>query len=298
MGAGVPLLHGAPAPGPAQVPAQLQGVTKVKNVAQIPIEKIGPDSNQPREEFDQEALERLAESLKTRGQLQPIRVRWDEGRGLYVILIGERRWRAARMAGLPTLSAVVVEGMMEPGELLAIQLVENCLREDLRPIEQARAFRALMDRNGWSARQLARELAIDHTGVARALALLELPGAIQEQVEQGSLAPATAYELSKVTDPEAQRDLAKRVVGEGLSRAEAVEAVNRITGRTKRGVASQGKTKGKTRLPAELKHRSSNGCRVVVHTTTRHVMADVVTALQEFVDRLRCELETEAQHAA
>jgi len=67
MGAGVPLLHGAPALGPAQVPAQLQGVTKVKNVAQIPIEKIGPDSNQPREEFDQEALERLAESLKTRG---------------------------------------------------------------------------------------------------------------------------------------------------------------------------------------------------------------------------------------
>jgi ParB family chromosome partitioning protein len=108
MGAGVPLLHGATAIGPTQVPAHLQGVTRVKNVAQIPVEKIGPDPDQPREEFDEEALGRLADSLKARGQLQPIRVRWDEGRGLYVILVGERRWRAARMAGLPTLSAVIV----------------------------------------------------------------------------------------------------------------------------------------------------------------------------------------------
>jgi ParB family chromosome partitioning protein len=299
MGAGVPLLHDAPTIGPAQVPVHLQGVTKVKNVAQIPVEKIGPDPDQPREEFDEEALSRLADSLRTRGQLQPIRVRWDEGRGLYVILVGERRWRAARMAGLPTLSAVIVDGSIEPSELLAIQLIENCLREDLRPIEQARAFRALMDRNGWSARQLARELAIDHTGVARALALLELPMTVQERVEQGSLPPATAYELSKVEDPESQRELAERVVSEGLSRAEAVEAVRRVAGKSKGKGASKGKAKGRaTRLPAEMKRRDPNGCRVVVHTTGKHALADVVDALQAFADQLRAEMESEVQDAA
>ena len=74
------------------------------------------------------------------------------------------------MAGLPSLAAVVVDGAIAPAELLAIQLVENCLREDLKPIEQAKAYKALMELNGWSARQVARELSIDHTGVARALA--------------------------------------------------------------------------------------------------------------------------------
>jgi ParB family chromosome partitioning protein len=303
MGVGVPLLHGAPSIGPAQVPAHLQGVVKVKNVAQIPVEKIGPDPDQPREEFDEDALGRLAESLKARGQLQPIRVRWDEGRGLYMILVGERRWRAARKAGLPTLSAVIVEGAIEPGELLAIQLVENCLREDLRPIEQARAFRALMDRNGWSARQVARELAIDHTGVARALALLELPAPVQDQVEQGALAPATAYELSKVEDARAQRDLAERVVAEGMTRAETVEVVRQAVGGPKGRGETKPKAKGKpARLPAEIKHRGPGGCRVIIQTAARHTLADVVADLEAIAARLRAEMapemKSESQEAA
>src|SRR6516162_11818381 len=116
------------------------------------------------------------------------------------------------MAGLPTLSAVVVEGTIEPGEILALQLIENCLREDLRPIEQARAFKALMDRNGWSGNQAAKALGIAQPTVVRALALLELPGPVQDQVERGALAPATAYEIGKAGDPETQREIADRVV--------------------------------------------------------------------------------------
>ncbi len=162
MGAGVTRGPGAAPLSTSSTPAQWQGVAKSKNAVEIPLEKIAPDPDQPREEFDEDALNRLAESLKTRGQLQPIRVRWDEGRGAYMILIGERRWRAAKLAGLPTVSAVVVEGTIDPAELLAIQLIENCLREDLKPIEQAKAFKALMERNGWTVRQVAQELAIDH----------------------------------------------------------------------------------------------------------------------------------------
>jgi ParB family transcriptional regulator, chromosome partitioning protein len=210
----------SPAPS---APARWQGVTKSKNAVEIPVEKIAPDPDQPREEFDEEALGRLAESLKTRGQLQPIRVRWDEGKGVYMVLVGERRWRAARMAGLSTLSAVVVEGLISPAELLAIQLIENCLREDLKPIEQAKAFKALMERNGWSARQVARELSIDHTGVARALALLTLPEDVLEAVEAGQIAPRTAYELTKIDDPTEQAEAAREAAAGRLKRDELAE---------------------------------------------------------------------------
>jgi ParB/RepB/Spo0J family partition protein len=159
----------------AAAPARWQGVQKTAGAVEIPVTMIARDPDQPREEFADEALDRLAASLKARGQLQPIRVRWDEGRGVYMILVGERRWRAAQRAGLATLSAVVTEAPLEPADRLVLQLVENCLREDLQPIEQAKAFRALIAAHGWSVRRLAEELAITHSTVVRALALLDCP---------------------------------------------------------------------------------------------------------------------------
>ena len=169
--------------GPAADPAaaRLVGVVRTKAAAEIPIDRITRDPDQPREDFDEEGLGRLASSLKARGQLQPIRVRWDEGRGLYVIVCGERRWRAAALGGLTTMSCVIMDGPISAGELLMIQVVENALREDLRPIERARAYRALMDLNGWSTRQAAAELAIDQTSVVNALKLLELPESVQSE---------------------------------------------------------------------------------------------------------------------
>ena len=237
MGAGrVGGLTPGAAPRPSVgIPARLQGITKAKDAAEIPVDKIQPDPDQPREEFDQDSLGRLADSLKTRGQLQPIRVRWVEERQSYVIIAGERRWRAGVIAGLRTMTCVIHDAPVSSGELLALQLIENMVREDLKPIEQARAFRSLQERNGWSVRQLARELAIDHTGVSRALALLELPAAGQASVEQGDLPAATAYELSKVDDPAAQERLAEKVLAEGLSRAETIEAVHRAPSRKKKG---------------------------------------------------------------
>jgi ParB family chromosome partitioning protein len=208
-----------------QVPARLQGVTKARDAAVIPTDKIQPDPDQPREEFDPEALGRLAESLKTRGQLQPIRVRWDEGRGAYVIIMGERRWRAAVQAGLPTLTCVVHEKPVEPGELLALQLVENALREDLKPIEQAKAYKRLMDLHGWSGSQLAKELAVAQPTVVQALALLKLPEDVQAKVEDGALAPRTAYEIVKLDDAAEQQALAEQVIAEQLTRDQAAQVV-------------------------------------------------------------------------
>jgi ParB family chromosome partitioning protein len=201
-----------------RVPARLQGVAKSKNAIEVPVDKIQPDPDQPREEFEAEALERLAESLKAKGQLQPIRVRWDEGRGVYVIIMGERRWRAAVMARLPVMTCVVHEGTLDPGEQLALQLVENALREDLRPVEQAKAYRKLMDMHNWSGNRLAKELAIDQAAVSRALALLDLPAAVQAKVDSGELATRTAYEIGKLDDAAEQLALAERAAAREISR--------------------------------------------------------------------------------
>jgi ParB family chromosome partitioning protein len=233
MGAGrsAKPLHGATPTMSTSGPARLQGLARSQNAAEIPVDRIERAQEQPREDFNQEGLERLAQSLKTRGQLQPIRVRWDEGRGIYVIVCGERRWRAARMAGLSTLSCVIMDRPAEPGELLALQLIENALREDLRPIEQARAYKALMELHSWSARQLAAELVINPATVTRALALLELPTSVQDRVEEGSLAPATAYEVSKVDDPATQAQVAQVALDEGLKRSEVAELVQAVKAR-------------------------------------------------------------------
>ena len=149
---------------------QFEGRKALREACSIEVSRIIADPDQPRTEFDPESLERLAGSLKDRGQLQPIRVRWDEGSGLYVIVIGERRWRAAQLAGLVTIVCVVVSGPVSPEDLLEDQLVENALREDLRPVEQARAYRTLMDRRSLTQTQLAERLRIGQGTVAKALA--------------------------------------------------------------------------------------------------------------------------------
>jgi ParB family chromosome partitioning protein len=290
MGVNRPVVHSAqPGSGPS-TPARWQGVSKSKNAADIPVSKIGPDPDQPREEFDAEALQRLADSLKARGQIQPISVRWIEERGQYVIVCGERRWRAATLAGLPTLSCTVHDRPIGPGELLAMQLVENLLREDLKPIEQARAYRALMESHGWTVSQVARELAVDHSNVSRALALLNLPGPVREQVEQGELAPSVAYEVSKLEDPQAQEEVAARVVAEGLSRAETVEAVRQVASKPRPGTSKKGRGGARPRKITEHVIRTSAGPRVTVEFKRGLDAPAIVTALREATTRAETEL--------
>ena len=106
--------------------------------------RSAPTPTSPARSSTRTSSKSLAESLRTRGQLQPITVYWDEGRGLYVIVCGERRWRAAKLAGMTTMTATILGRAPEPGERLALQLIENLLRSDLRPVEQAKAYRQLM----------------------------------------------------------------------------------------------------------------------------------------------------------
>jgi ParB family chromosome partitioning protein len=233
MGATSAAGSSGPLPGVARgVPGRYDGVSRPREALTIPTAKLRPDPDQPRKEFDPEELAMLAESLKSRGQLQPIRARWDagadEGRGAWTIVSGERRWRAAGLAGIDSLMVVEAKGEPNADDILEDQLVENAVRSDLRPIEQAHAYRALMDRRGYSGRQLAERLAISHMSVQRALALLDLPAVVQEQVEQGGLSPATAFEVGKLEDPAEQVELAQAVAEQKLTRSEVAEAVKSI----------------------------------------------------------------------
>jgi ParB family chromosome partitioning protein len=212
-------------PTPALAPRtsfdrQAEGRRRLESACVIRVDRIAPDPNQPRVEFDSDSLARLADSLKNRGQLQPIRVRWDDAKSIYVVVVGERRWRAAQLAGLETLACVVIAGGATPEDLLEDQLIENCLREDLRPIEQARAFKSLIESRGLSQRQLAERLQVGQGTISKALALLGLPEEIQRSVDSGDIGPDAAYQLSKVPDPVEQASLARDAVKGGLKRDE------------------------------------------------------------------------------
>src|SRR5262245_3211637 len=170
----------APAPETKDV-----GRRPLRNVGKIAIDRVMPDPDQPRIEFEENALERLALSIRDKGQLSPIRVRWAKDLTKWVIISGERRWRAAQRAGLKELDCYFDEADLTVSEILEQQLIENCLREDLQPIEEAEAFASLMKLNGWKGKQVAHVLRIPPSRVSRALALLDLPEEVQEKVASG-----------------------------------------------------------------------------------------------------------------
>jgi ParB family chromosome partitioning protein len=204
---------------------------------------------------------------------------------------GERRWRASVTAGRRTIAAVVIEDDRTDSQILEMQLIENCLREDLQPLEQARAFRTLMDANGWSAVRLARALSLHNSTINRALALLDLPCTVQSRVESGELAPSVAYEVSKLEDPEDQAEVAARVVSEGLSRAETVEAVRKASSRP-RPASSKGRggAGGKQKLPTEATIRTAAGLKIVATARKGFDRATLAAALREAAAGVEAEL--------
>jgi ParB family chromosome partitioning protein len=286
-------VRGATDVGPRTLPANLIGVVRSKNVSQISIARIDRDPAQPREDFDPEGLERLARSLQQRGLLQPIRVRWDAAQERYVIICGERRWRAAKIAGFESLACVIVEGDLTIQERLGIQLVENALREDLRPIEQAKAYKSLMQAQEWSVRQLAAELSIHHGQIVRALSLLDLPEVIQEQVEHGTLAPATAYEISKVRDEHIQQVVAARVLQQGLSREETIEEVRAASPHRPSKGKGRGPSAGKKKIVAVRSFRAA-GCKITVENRKGVDTLLAITALRGAIAQLESQLQGEA----
>jgi ParB family chromosome partitioning protein len=241
-GAGVrDLLSGDGTEAAVAVAGSTVGRGRNRQAGTVDITLVIPDPDQPRKEFPEEGLQRLADSLKKRGQLQNVRVRWDDGLQKWVLLTGERRYRAALLAGLKTLNCEFVERGLSDAEKLEEQIVENCLREDLNSLELAQAYQKLMTLRGYSAKELAAELDISPGSVTKTLSVLKLPEDLQAQVAEGTLARISAYEISRLPGEEEQRALAARVVEENLTNTQIADVVQEQRGRRNHAAAKTGR---------------------------------------------------------
>ena len=244
-----------------------------RTLGQIDIDRILPDPDQPRTEFDDEAIQQLAASLRDRGQLSPIRVRWSERHNSWLIISGERRWRAAKRAGLKMMNCHFQEQTMSPTEVLEEQLIENLLRQDLRPVEEAESYQKLMQINDWNGKQLAEALNISPTRVSRALSLLKLPHEMRVRIDSGEVSARAGYELSRTPSSE----LPKQPTAERITIQSAAKIARSKSPRKERGV--------------QQTFYADNGWQVVVRCPRRGTYVEVEQALAVALEEVKLRIQ-------
>lgn len=212
---------------PATAPQESTPKVTSDSVRRIPLSKIQPCPVQPRREFDRLALEELAQSIEANGIVQPLITRPVDDH--FELIAGERRWRAAGIAGLPDVPVVVREAT--DAEVLEMALIENLQREDLNPIEEAQGFQNLIDIHQYTQEQAATRVGRSRTAVANALRLLKLGEDVQSYVRQGRLSMGHAKVILGLEDATQQKLAAERVLKEGLS----VRATEELTSQLQRG---------------------------------------------------------------
>ena len=215
----------------------------------LPIARVEPRSDQPRSLFDEERLEELAESIREHGIIQPLTVRKIDG-GYYQIIAGERRWRAARMAGLFEVPARVIEA--DDGEAMVLALVENLQREDLNPMEEARGYSVLMKEYGMTQEKTASVVGKSRPVVANALRLLTLPDEVIAMLEDGRLSSSQGRALLELKDEADRLAAAKAVTEKGLTVREATELIKKMK-----------------RVPREKSKKSGDGVDYVAEAEKR-----------------------------
>ena len=206
------------------------GAASTAELVQVPVGSIRPNSRQPRRRLDGEGIDELAESIRAQGLVQPVVVRTAPDGG-YELIAGERRWRAARVAGLATVPALVRES--DDRDSLLLALVENVAREDLSPVDEARAYAVLMDEFGLALGEVAEQVGRSKPTVSNRVRLLELPDDVLGLVERGQLSEGHARAVLAVPDNEERRRLVRRIVRQGLSVRAAERAARWAGARTK-----------------------------------------------------------------
>lgn len=188
--------------------------TQTSGSVTLPISQVEPGLNQPRKRFEPEALEDLAQSIRQHGIIQPLTVRRLSS-GYYQIIAGERRWRAAKLAGLVEIPALIIEA--DDRKVMELGLIENLQREDLNPAEEARGYQTLMDEYGLTQEQVAEHMGKSRPAITNTLRLLSLTDEVLTMVEEGILSAGHARALLSLPSPALQVETAKKVVAEGLS---------------------------------------------------------------------------------
>ena len=200
-----------------------------ENLKLLKITEVEPNRDQPRKNFKQESLEELAESIKTYGVIQPIVVSKQDG--YYGIIAGERRWRAAKIAGLEEIPAIIRESDEQTNKEIA--LIENIQREDLNPFEKALGIRRLMEKYGLTQEQVSKKLGKSRSSISNTVRILYLAPDVLELVKQGKLTEGHCKALAGISDPKRQYDAAIRMIEKGESVRQA-ESKNRITKKEKK----------------------------------------------------------------
>ena len=234
------------------------GGASSSELLQIPLGSIRANARQPRKHIDADGIGGLAESVRAQGVMQPVVVRPAEGGG-YELIAGERRWRAARAAGLATIPALVRES--DDRESLVLALVENVAREDLSPIEEARAYAVLMDEFSLSLGEVAERVGRSKPTVSNRVRLLELPEDVLGLVERGLLTEGHARAILSVPDHDDRRALARKVVAQGLS--------VRATERAARWAGAQTKPRKSRRIDPALADRARTSLEAVTGATVK-----------------------------
>ncbi len=199
-------------------------------VVKIKLGKVEPNREQPRKHFDEESLAELADSIKQYGVIQPLIVQ-DMG-GYYEIIAGERRWRAARLAGLAEVPVIVRD--MGEQQRMEISLIENIQREDLNPIEEARAYRQLLDEFDLKQEEVAKRVSKSRTAVTNSMRLLKLCENVQQMVIDGKLTGGHARCLISVEDEERQESLAEEIVSKNLSVRDTEKLIKNLQQKTEK----------------------------------------------------------------
>ncbi|MBQ1742303.1 MAG: ParB/RepB/Spo0J family partition protein [Oscillospiraceae bacterium] len=234
--------------------------TNTSNSLYLPISQVESCANQPRKYFDEESLSELADSIREHGILQPLTVR-RLASGYYQIVAGERRWRAARMAGLSQVPVIVIEA--DDRKMTELALIENLQREDLNPIEEAEGYRNLMDSYHLTQEEAAERVGKSRSAVANALRLLNLDEEVRKLLEQGRLSGGHARALLPLSAP-VQRKAAQAVLTDDLSVRQTEALVKKLTAapKTKKSVPTDAVNYAKI-AAGELSDKLGRSCRIV-----------------------------------
>ncbi len=250
----------------------------IQDYGKIAIKNLLPDPSQPRVEFDSAEIDQLALSLREQGQLQPIRVRWSSAHQTWFVISGERRYRAAKQAGLETIACYFDETNLTASQILEQQLVENLLRANLQPIEEAKAFSSLMGMNDWDGKSLAKALRISASRVSRSLALLKLPAEVQSLVEEGKVSATAAYEISKL--PTAKQRNAVEVNGVEGSRIPTRNAIKQAREKTK-----------KRKRGIKQSFSTEEGWKVVITSDRQGNYHEIAEALRQVLEEVELRID-------